>query len=59
MSEESKKVFKHIKNDGWILEQSVKIACEYASSANANPSYIPELVEDLVHLFTTGEQLKR
>ena len=55
MSEESKKAFANIQNDAWIIEQALKVAKEYAGSANANSSYIVDVIEDVVHLLKTGE----
>lgn len=55
MSEEAKKVFEHIKNDGWILDKAVKIAEAYAGSANANPECVDLVIERVVHVLKTGE----
>lgn len=55
MSEESKKLFLAIEDEAWILRKALDVAKEYAGSANCNPSYIPDLIEEVVHLLKTGE----
>ncbi|MBI9113292.1 hypothetical protein [Maridesulfovibrio ferrireducens] len=57
MSEESKKaILKHMTNNsGQAVEIAFEIATKYAKSANADPEKIPALIENLAHLFETGE----
>jgi len=58
MSKESKKaVLARVDKPYNAGDMALKIAADYAASANAKPEFIPQLIEDLAHLFMTGEML--
>lgn len=58
MSEEAKNaIIESIgKNKVLACDRAHAISLAYAGSGNANPTSIPKLYADLVHLFSTGEQ---
>ncbi|WP_419779850.1 hypothetical protein [Maridesulfovibrio sp.] len=62
MSEESKKAIlsSYGKVDSKVaFNDAYKIAYEYAKSGGAEADKIPQLIEELTHLFVTGELLRR